>query len=174
MDRWTSILGEFWKEPKHRSFCPHGVGYHHPPCRWMCCPTLKLSVPIFKGFLWRFHHWLNLGNWWVSLTSSPSSLSESHGGVVILKLPTESLVHLTASFPSWSSLWAHQDHFINTNSDLTIWQNMVHWRREWKTTPVDLLPEPHKQYEKAKRYDTRRWAPTVGRCPIHCWGRVQK
>ena len=153
------------------------------PWSWALPPSLQVDVLsnseglcalLLTGVLWRFHHWLNLGNWWVSLTSSPSSLSGSHGGVVILKLPTESLVHLTASFPSWSSLWAHQDHFINTNSDLTIWQNMVHWRREWKTTPVDLLPEPHKQYEKAKRYDTRRWAPTVGRCPIHCWGRVQK
>ena len=49
MDRGTSILGEFWKEPKHRSFCPHRVGYHHHPCSSMCCPTLKLSVPVFKG-----------------------------------------------------------------------------------------------------------------------------
>ena len=39
------------------------------------------------------------------------------------------------------------------------WQNMVHWRREWQTTPVFLPREPHEQYEKAKRYDTRRWAP---------------
>ena len=27
---------------------------------------------------------------------------------------------------------------------------MTHWRREWQTTPVFLLPEPHEQYEKAK------------------------
>ena len=24
--------------------------------------------------------------------------------------------------------------------------------------------EPHEQYEKAKRYDTERWTPQVGRC----------
>ena len=35
-------------------------------------------------------------------------------------------------------------------------QNMVHWRREWHTTLVFLPREHHEQYEKAKRYDTRR------------------
>ena len=27
------------------------------------------------------------------------------------------------------------------------WQNVVHWRRKWQTTPVFLPREPHKQYE---------------------------
>ena len=36
---------------------------------------------------------------------------------------------------------------------------MVHWRREWQTSPVFLPLEPHEQYEKAKRYDTGRLAP---------------
>ena len=31
-----------------------------------------------------------------------------------------------------------------------IWQNVVHWRREWQTTSVFLPWEPHEQYEKAK------------------------
>ena len=39
------------------------------------------------------------------------------------------------------------------------WDNVVHWRREWQTTPVFWLWEPHEYYEKAERYDTRRWAP---------------
>ena len=39
---------------------------------------------------------------------------------------------------------------------------MVHWRREWQTTSVFLPWEPHKLYEKAKRYDTERWTPQVG------------
>ena len=34
-----------------------------------------------------------------------------------------------------------------------LWQNMVHWRRKWQTTPVFLLQEPHEQSEKAKRYE---------------------
>ena len=31
-----------------------------------------------------------------------------------------------------------------------VWQNVVHWRREWQTTSVFLPWEPHAQYEKAK------------------------
>ena len=30
-----------------------------------------------------------------------------------------------------------------------VWQNVVHWRREWQTTSVFLPWEPHEQYEKA-------------------------
>ena len=32
-----------------------------------------------------------------------------------------------------------------------VWENVVHWRREWQTTSVFLPSEPHEQYEKAKR-----------------------
>ena len=28
-----------------------------------------------------------------------------------------------------------------------IWQNVVHWRREWQTTSLFLPWEPHEQYE---------------------------
>ena len=31
-----------------------------------------------------------------------------------------------------------------------VWQNVVHWGREWQTTSVFLPWEPHEQYEKAK------------------------
>ena len=50
-----------------------------------------------------------------------------------------------------------------------VWQNVVHWRREWQTTSVFLPWEPHEQYEKAKRYKTERWTPQVGRCPRCYW-----
>ena len=30
------------------------------------------------------------------------------------------------------------------------WQNVVHWRREWQTTPVFLPWEAHEQYDKKK------------------------
>ena len=33
---------------------------------------------------------------------------------------------------------------------------------------------PQEQYEKAKRYDSERWTPPVGRCPICYWRRVEK
>ena len=32
-----------------------------------------------------------------------------------------------------------------------VWENVVHWRREWQTTSVFLPWEPHEQCEKAKR-----------------------
>ena len=28
-------------------------------------------------------------------------------------------------------------------------------------------------YEKAKRYDTERWAPQVGRYPVWHWGKAE-
>ena len=31
-----------------------------------------------------------------------------------------------------------------------VWQNVIHWRREWQTTSVFLPWEPHGQYEKVK------------------------
>ena len=31
-----------------------------------------------------------------------------------------------------------------------VWQNVVHWRREWQTISVFLPWEPHEQYEKQK------------------------
>ena len=39
----------------------------------------------------------------------------------------------------------------------------------WFAKVLFLLWEPYEQYEKAKRYDTERWTPHVGRCPICCW-----
>ena len=40
-----------------------------------------------------------------------------------------------------------------------VWQNVVHWRREWQTTSLFLPWEPHEQYEKAKRSDTDNELP---------------
>ena len=48
-------------------------------------------------------------------------------------------------------------------------QNMIHLRKDWQTTPVYLLWEPHELYKKAKRYDTKRWALQVRRCLICYW-----
>ena len=43
-----------------------------------------------------------------------------------------------------------------------VWQNVVHWRREWQTTSVFLPWEPHEQYEKAK-WSSERGTPQVGK-----------
>ena len=78
--------------------------------------------------------------------------------------------------PNSRKLWTKplQGHTRKTGHGWEFWQNVVHWRREWHTTSVCLPQEPHKLYEKAKRYDTGRWAPQVSRCPVCYWGRVEK
>ena len=45
------------------------------------------------------------------------------------------------------AVWGHPR---RTGHGGEVWQNVVHWRREWQTTSVFLPWEPHKQYEKAK------------------------
>ena len=52
---------------------------------------------------------------------------------------------------------AMQGHPRQTGHSGEFWQNVVH-RKEWQLTPVFLPQKSHEQYEKAKRYDTRRWA----------------
>ena len=54
-------------------------------------------------------------------------------------------------------------HLRWTGHSEEFWQNMVNWRRKWQPTLVFLPEEPYGQYEKAKRYDTRRH-------PICYWG----
>ena len=39
------------------------------------------------------------------------------------------------------------------------WQNRLHWRREWQTTPVFVPQEPREQYEKAKTVTPEDEAP---------------
>ena len=46
------------------------------------------------------------------------------------------------------TLWGHPR---RTSHGWEVWQNVVHWWREWQTTSVFLPWEPHEQYEKAKR-----------------------
>jgi len=55
---------------------------------------------------------------------------------------------LSNSVKLWAILhWANPERMGHGEE---VWQNMVHWRREWQTTSVFLTWEPHKQYEKAK------------------------
>ena len=67
------------------------------------------------------------------------------------------------------TLWSHEPRCAGplrwAGHSAESWQNMVHWRTEWQTTPGFLTWEPQEQYEKAKRYDIGRWAPQAGRCP---------
>ena len=42
------------------------------------------------------------------------------------------------------AMWGHSR---LTGHGGEVWQNVVHWRREWQTTSVLLPWEPHEQYE---------------------------
>ena len=44
------------------------------------------------------------------------------------------------------ALWGHRRRAGHGGE---VWQNVVHWRREWQTTSIFLPWEPHEQYEKA-------------------------
>ena len=44
-------------------------------------------------------------------------------------------------------MWGHPR---PTGHSGEVWQNVVHWRREWQTTSLFLPWEPHEQYEKEK------------------------
>ena len=45
---------------------------------------------------------------------------------------------------------AVQGHLRWTGHSGEFWQSVVHWRREWQTTPVFLLQQPQEQFEKEK------------------------
>ena len=55
--------------------------------------------------------------------------------------------------------WPYVEWLKGMSLNIGPWQNVVHWRREWQTTPVFLPWEPHEQCENAKRYDTERQVP---------------
>ena len=71
-------------------------------------------------------------------------------------------VHLcwSSHIKNWGSVW-----FLSKINMCSPWSNFI-----WKImvfllwASVNILA--HEQYVKAKRYDTERWAPQVGRCPI--------
>ena len=98
---------------------------------------------------------------WVS-TNIGSSLPRQQGLFLDPWLHTD--WHPTAS-DGLNAQWrllvgqpGHQAHHPATLSSLKgmsllvrVWQNVLHWRREWQTTRVFLSWEPHEKYEKAER-----------------------
>ena len=50
----------------------------------------------------------------------------------------EAMSHALQGYPGW----------MDYSREFS--QNIVHWRRDWQTTPDFLLQEPHEQYEKEK------------------------
>ena len=54
---------------------------------------------------------------------------------------------LSNSMKLSNAMWGHPR---RTGHGGEVWQNVVHWRREWQTTSVFLPWEPHEQYERQK------------------------
>ena len=54
------------------------------------------------------------------------------------------------------------------------WQNVIHRRSERQTTPVFLSWEPHENHDKAKRYDSGRWATSRSEGVQYVTGDEQK
>ena len=101
------------------------------------------SVTPFKGSSFIYQYWKLLTDHCLVITM------DQHGeGACITQWSCEPCC---AGNPRWSG---HSGE---------LWTNVVHWRREWQTTPVILLWEPHELYTKVKRYDTKRWAPQIRR-----------
>ena len=69
---------------------------------------------------------------------------------------------------------AIQGHPRWTGHSKDFWHNVVHWRREWQTTPEFLPWDPHGQYEKANRYDTEKWVLHRSECAQYATGEEQR
>ena len=65
---------------------------------------------------------------------------------------TQAGVHRVSDAIQPSHPWSPPSLFLSRRAGHggEVWQNVVHWRREWQTSSVFLLWEPHEQYEKAK------------------------
>ena len=70
----------------------------------------------------------------------------SHNHRQIANLITQTTA-LSNSVKLSHALWGHTRRMGHGGE---VWQNVVHWRREWQTTSVFLPWEPHEQYEKQK------------------------
>ena len=65
----------------------------------------------------------------------------------------------TARAPGMSSSYAEQ--LKGMSLLVKAWKIVVRWRRKWKTTSIFVPWEQHEQYERAKRYDSERWTPSL-------------
>jgi hypothetical protein len=70
-------LGEVGYSPKHRCFCPHGVGMHHCSCTQMCSPVLKSPNSFLEASLFK-NDWPQVINSTFSPSPSPEVRMRAH------------------------------------------------------------------------------------------------
>ena len=77
-----------------------------------------------------------------------------------------SLVPLHGSLPcpgkwAWVTQWSYEPCHVGLpmkkGHSREFWQNMIHWRREWQTTPVHLPWGPHELYKRPKLIISLLW-----------------
>ena len=71
---------------------------------------------------------------------------------------------------SLSNSWNYEPRLVEPHkTDGSWWRGLTECgplENGMETTSAFLPWEPHEQYEEAKKYDTERWTPQVGRYPI--------
>ena len=128
---WVIWLHESWADGgKSLSYIlnPHGSG---------CGESIVFFGECQQCFLSCSH--------WRSVIVLSSGSKECHQ-------KTSQSDHMTTDSSNSMKLGhAMRGHPRRTGHGGEVWQNVVHWRREWQSTSVFLPWEPHEQYEKAKR-----------------------
>ena len=65
---------------------------------------------------------------------------------------------------------------IVNEAEIDVFQNVVHWRREWQTTSVFLPWEPHEQYEKCLHLEVTKSAEeiiTINKTKLLDWTKLR-
>ena len=104
---------------------------------YMAPNSTKLSIGTIQHNKWMQEN--QLGGWWRRRVMEKKRIGLSN-------LITQTTA-LSNSMKLSHAVWGHPRREGHGGQ---VWQNVVHWRREWQTTSVFLPWEPHEHYEKAK------------------------
>ena len=124
---WHSVL--FSHPVVSDSLQPHVQQHTRPPCPSSSPEVSPSSCPL---------------QWWChpAISSSDALFSFMNHCLVMVK----ELVQLKEAMSR-----AVQGHPRRTGYSREFWQNVIHWQREWQTTPGYLLWGPHELYKRSKR-----------------------
>ena len=126
---------------------------------WMVCLGNKQSLFChFWDCIQVLHFGLFCWLWW------------NHNHRKLVNLITRTPV-LSNSVKLSHAMWGHPRRAGHGGE---VWQNVVHWRREWQTTSVFLPWEPPWTVWKGKMIGYWKGNSQLGRCPICYWRSVEK
>ena len=137
--------------------CPHWMKIY-----FMCIFAVPVRCSFAIAVVSEYHLWLRVrfsskkhaivrSCPWNSLVSSwfrsPRSPYSQHCGLTSPLHGSQPCCSERARVTHWSYEPCHAGPPKMDQSE-ELWQNMVHWRREWQTTPGFLSRKPHEWYEK--------------------------